>query len=267
MNTMTDARMHSLGALSASVAVAALAVFVAPEVTAQPGGGSSSSTTTSSPGVGGAGGVPGEMRLNIFGTLGFGGETDAEVEFDNPDFDDYDVDDLHMETTNGVGAQFDYALHRYFLLGGRLAFNFAEFDDDRYLDRDHDLDRFMLMNLDVVPKGRLPIAGAPIEFYAAVPIGMSFNFPDGSHEDDLVLPGDTDLGTGVSGNLSVHLGLHYWFNSTIGIMVEQGLYHQQYNFPGHTVVERGPLEDAESDVVVGGHFNQFSVNVGISIGL
>lgn len=260
-------RVHGIFRFAAvSLLTAMLGLCIASTAAAQ--GPPASTSSESTGGAGGTGGTAGEMRLNIFGTLGFGGETDIEVDYDNDDFDDVDFDDINMETTNGVGAQFDYALHEYFLLGGRLAFNFAEFDDDDpgYWDDGDDLDRFMLLNLDVVPKGRLPIAGAPIEFYAAVPLGISMNFPNDSLEDNLIV-GDTSMGSGVSGNASVHLGLHYWFNSNIGIMVEQGWYHQQYTFPGETDVERGPLEDLESDFVATGAFNQFSVNVGISIGL
>lgn len=210
------------------------------------------------------GGVAGDMRINVFGTLGFGGEADGETVLAHPDdrghrhfdFSIHDFDDRDLDTTNGFGAQFDYALHEYFLLGGRLEFNFV--DIEHLYDVDDD--RAVLVNLDVVPKGRLPVAGAPIEFYLAMPVGPTLNFPEDDYEDDY--PGNTDIASGVSWNLSLHAGLHYWFNSSIGVFVEQGWYHQAFEFRGTS-----RFDGHDHDLRTYGDFNQFSVQFGLSIGL
>jgi hypothetical protein len=87
--------------------------------------------------------------------LGFGG--DAEVDGDGEFSGD-------LETT--VGGQFgvDRIVSRYFSLGGEARFGRARWKQ---------YDGTKLIDLDFKPRLRLPLRSSPVEFYAAVPVGLT----------------------------------------------------------------------------------------------
>jgi len=87
--------------------------------------------------------------------LGFGG--DAEV-----DGDDMFTGDL--ETTVGGQLGVDRIVSRYFSLGAEARFGaikWKQFDGSKLID------------LDFKPRLRLPLRSLPLEFYAAVPVGLT----------------------------------------------------------------------------------------------
>ena len=204
----------------------------------------------------------GDSRVSVFGKGGFGGELDGEIrEVDDEDetSEPNELDDADMEMTQGVGAEFAYAVQENVLVGGRLSLNWVNTDE---LD-DQDIDPSRLLNIDVVPRGRLPLSGAPIDLYLAVPVGLTVNFPNDDLDSDFFLA-ETEFGTGVSWNLSVLGGATYWFGSSVGIFAEAGWYHQRVVFPLETTSN---FTDETVEEIYSGVFNQFAATLGVQFGL
>ena len=205
----------------------------------------------------------GDSRVTVFVKGGFGGELDGEIrevddEGEEPS-EPNELDDADMEMTQGLGAEFAHAVQENVLVGGRLSLNWVNTDP---LD-DDDIDRSMLLNVDIVPRGRLPLSGVPIDLYLAVPVGLTVNFPNDDLDADFFL-GETEFGTGVSWNLSVLGGATYWFGSSVGIFAETGWYHQRVVFPLETTSN---FTDETVEEIYSGVFNQFAALIGIQFGL
>lgn len=200
----------------------------------------------------------GGSRVIVVGKAGFGGEAVGEtrefVDGDQEDVDDFE--DVEMEATHGLAGEYSYAVHENFLIGGRLSLNWVNTDN---FD-EAGIDRSLLANLDVVPRGRLPVSGAPIEFYLAVPLGVTLNFPNEDLEDFGFA--EEDFYTGTSLNISVLAGMTYWLGTDVGIFIEEGAYHQRMLFPSQITGS-----DPRIESIYAAGFTQFSVLAGLQIAL
>lgn len=204
----------------------------------------------------------GTSRVSAFGNFGFGGEADGEIRNTDDDEEVADIDDADMETTNGFGAQWSYGILKNVTVGGRATLNW--FSTDSWADQD--IDRSMLLNIDVVPRGRYPLSGVPLELHLAVPVGVTLNFPNDELDQDLdfgpIDVGEVEYATGVSWNLSVLGGATYWITSTFGAFVEGGFYHQKVSLPYEETVG-----DSTTDFVQTLSYNQASLIAGVRLTL
>lgn len=213
--------------------------------------------------AGGDDGAAMAPRISAFGQFGFGGTLDAELETD-PDTIIADDDEYDMKATIGFGAQFDLPLHRYFTAGLRPSLLWYD------VDRDGDLGRYTILNIDLAPKGRYPLAGGAAEAYVTVPVGPTLNFPHSGREERLdsrfidvdVNDSDPDFRTKttVTWNFSVLVGASYMFTPSVGAFLEGGWYNQ-------TVKLVAESESGEPDRTVeeSGAFSQFGLVGGVTL--
>jgi hypothetical protein len=129
--------------------------------------------------------------------LGFGG--DATWDGDG----DFAGD---LKTTVGGQAGFDIVATRHFTLGGEARFGAVKWKVN---------DRTKLVDLDFKPRLRFPLRGAPIEFYAAVPVGMTV--PRLADFED---PGDGPHDEKVGWNLGAGGGMNVFLTEDFGLNVE-----------------------------------------------
>lgn len=217
--------------------------------------GSASNESASGNARGGDGGAAMAPRFSAFGQFGFGGTLDAELETD-PDTVIADDDEFDMNATTGFGAQFDLPLHRFFSAGLRPSLLWYD------LDRDGDLGRYTIVNIDLAPKGRYPLAGGAAEAYVTIPFGPTLNFPHSGREERLdsrfidVTNSDPDFRskTTVTWNFSVLVGASYMFTPTVGAFLEGGWYNQSVKLVAES-------ESGETDRTVEetGAFSQFGL--------
>ena len=195
-------------------------------------------------------------RIMTYGKIGVGGEFEGEIEEQvGGDVDVEDLDDDDMEQTNGFGAEFDYPLHKYFVLGGRLSFDWAVNDSAE----DNDVERSLLLGIDVVPKGRFPLSSIPLELYLAVPLGPSITFPDDDFDQAFGPIGDIEWHAGVSWNISLLVGALYRFGPDFGAFFETGFYRQNLRFLGE-----GEILGQDYEGVVRGGFGQVAFMLGFA---
>lgn len=185
--------------------------------------------------------------------LGVGGE--VEVETTIVGFTGSGDDDL--ELSYGGGFQYVKPLHRYFALGGLLALR--SWSSDAYSDAD--LDRNLLLDIDVVPMGRLPLGDGGIELYLAVPIGLALDFWG---EDGISVGAGgnavvtTDVNTGIGFALAVLVGARFQVAGGFGLFAELG--YQLHSF-SHEAQATSPLGtvDQDFDFALG----QLALNAGV----
>jgi opacity protein-like surface antigen len=173
--------------------------------------------------------------------LGFGGEAELEVDglggFEGED---------DMETGYGLGVAYMHPLHDYFALGGQLAF-FAWTTDAM---EDGDFDRSTLLDLDIVPQGKVAVADN-IELYASLPLGLTLDF---FGEDDIA---GAEIGSGFGFNLGLLFGVRVALNDDFGLLGELGYVYHSFSHPTDTLVGDGPdleVSMGQLAVNVGGYF-------------
>jgi len=136
-----------------------------------------------------------EKPTRIYGGvwLGFGGKIEADG-----------IGDVgNLGRTIGGQAGVDVLLARYFSLGGEV--RVGGFKDSKFDDRNR------LIDFDVKPRLRLPIGGAPLELYLAVPIGLTIprlaDLNGGNQLDENV-----GWNVGVGGGINVFVVHGFAFN-------------------------------------------------------
>jgi len=123
-------------------------------------------------------------------------------------------DDLRL--TFGGGAQYMHPLHRYFVLGGLFSVQSWQSRGQHNAGNG----RSLMLDLDVVPQGRLPITN-DIELYIGLPIGLTVDFLNG--------PTAMAAGVNVSGkdtavgfNFSAVFGARFALSKSVGLLAEVG---------------------------------------------
>ena len=123
------------------------------------------------------------------------------------------------EPTFGFGAKYMHPLHRYFVLGGQLS---LQWWNTQALD-DFNQDRSLLMDLAIVPQGRLPVTDG-IELTLGLPVGLSLDFWGGDGFAFAVGPAaiSADVSTGIGFNLALMFGARFALSDAIGLITELG---------------------------------------------
>jgi len=205
-----------------------------------------------------------EPTYNLKFMLGLGGEAEFEGDIDDIPpiipplvvrqlLDGLNIDQ-DLEPTIGAGFEFDYPLHKYFLLG--FMFSFLSWNTDP--SSDSDVDRSFLLDFSIVPKGRYPFEGSPFAIYVCLPIGFSMDLiDDESLEIAFGQTGVIDADVGVGMNLSVLFGAQVNLESYFGLMMELGYSYHYVSHEGEVSVVGTDLE-GETEV----EMDQFALNLG-----
>lgn len=171
----------------------------------------------------------GSTRLGLFFTSGFGGDVDFRGRFGG--WFDGDPD-----PTVGFGGSVDYAIVRYFALGGVTRFVFW---------REENWDnRAFGWNLSLLPRVRYPFGDA--EVYLGVPFGLQVNAPPEDFRDD--------TSAGVGWNVQLLFGGQYMLTRQFGLFAEMG---------ATWFKTRHDIDPVDDYVRV--RFRQFTLNLGVAI--
>jgi len=183
-------------------------------------------------------------QVKIKPMFAFAGETEGEWEGGASGKIEHD-----NLATLGVGASYEYPLHRYVTVGGLFAFysfNTEELDDDKN-------DRSTGLSFDVLIRGRYPLVNDRLELYAQLPVGLSVTIPNSDFED---YQGVSEAVAGVSWNIALEVGAQYFFTDSIGALVELGWVHRGVSFE---LEYSGGGKNGEFS----GASDQFALNVGV----
>lgn len=184
--------------------------------------------------------------------LGVGGK--VEVEASVAGFNGSVDDDL--ELSYGGGLQYVHPLHEYFALGGLVGLRSWTSDDWD----DANLDRNLLLDIAIMPEGRLPL-NRDVELYLAVPIGLALDFwgEDGINAGaggTTVVA--TDVNTGVGFGVAFLLGGRFVLADGFGLFAELGYQLHSFTHEGHVMVI-GIDADQDFDYDLG----QVAINAGV----
>jgi len=149
--------------------------------------------------------LPGSFRLYGGVRLGVGGN--MHISNDDDEFDNGDAD---LKTSFGLQAGAEWVPVRWFGVGLELRlvpFN-EEFGDQR--------DRFL--DFALKPSFRGALRRIPLEFYGALPIGLSSVFADDPIDEDVF-----DIDVGVGGNIGFMAGMNYFLTPHFGLNFELGV--------------------------------------------
>lgn len=170
--------------------------------------------------------------------LGFGGEGELDAEGLAGDVDG------DLETSYGIGAGYMHPLHDYFALGGQLSLLSWQSE----AGEDADLDRNSLLDLAVVPQGKVAVLDN-LELYATLPVGLSFDFLG---EDDFGNLAEVNTGFGFTFGLM--FGARVAITDQLGLLGELGYVYHSFSHSTETAIGDGP----DLDVSLG----QLSLNLG-----
>jgi hypothetical protein len=132
-----------------------------------------------------------------------------------------------MRPVVGLQAGVDYALARYFALGGELRASFWNTD----LYDSFDVGRSTFIDLVFKPRGGYRFRGFPLEVYGTLPLGFTFALANNDLDD--LYSNVRDMRGGPGLNFGFGAGAAFFFTSRLGINAEMlGIYHW---FRGETV--------------------------------
>lgn len=173
-----------------------------------------------------------DSRLGVKGAFGFGGDAEMKIDSGSSDYDGYDDDyDYYgdgnkikddFETTLGLGVFADFGVTENFSIGPEARFYFwiTEIQDRG------DYGRNSLIDIDITPRLRFPVANGKLELYVALSVGLSVNIMNGDYQDDLEKNG-VEINTGLGWNISPMGGMNYFVTEKLGLFAELGyVYHQ-----------------------------------------
>ena len=184
-------------------------------------------------------------RIGAFVVLGLGGESEVDAEGPGTPFES------DMLTTFGLGVQFEFPVHKLFVLGGGPIISFV---NDESND-DADYGRSILLDASVYPKVRYPFGSGSTtaEVYAAVPVGLSVMFLNGDITDAADDVG-ADISTPFGFNLGFMAGAQVSFAEGWGLFGQLGY---KYHSVAYTIEAPG-FTDTDLDLTYG----QFQLNAG-----
>lgn len=163
--------------------------------------------------------------------LGVGGDAEYKVENLVARGVSYDDETLKadLKTTFGMQLGAGYAW-RFFGIGGELRVSWYGLEND---DFDYDFDEDFeeptssaFVDLIVKPRGGYQLASVPLEFYLAVPIGLSVPL----YEDAEVYGGPIERGWKPGPTIGVTVGASYFFSDHFGVNAEMGWTASWYEF-------------------------------------
>jgi hypothetical protein len=146
--------------------------------------------------------LPGRFRLYGGVRLGVGGTMHRSA-------DDATADDVDLNA--GIGGQLGAELVPVRFFGIGFETRFISFKEDTGDTRD------LLIDLALKPSFRLALRRIPLEFYAALPIGVTIPAADDPNPADSV---DFDYHAGA--NLGFMAGMNYFFSPRLGMNFELG---------------------------------------------
>jgi hypothetical protein len=159
-----------------------------------------------------------------------------------------------LEPSFGIGVKYMHPLHRYFVLGGQLSVLWWNTQGLADLNQD----RSLLLDLALVPQGRLPVTD-DIELTLGLPIGVSFDFWGGDRIAIGPIMFSTDVSTGIGFNLALMFGARFALSEDIGLTTELGyaMHSVSHSFE---VMAAGVGPSADFDISLG----QPVLQVGVS---
>lgn len=188
-------------------------------------------------------------RFAAFGSLGFGGVSKAEVDFQTGL--DSGPDESALDVTLGLGASYDRPLAPFFSLGG-LARAYA-WSADTYAWETRGGNGGLGFDLAVLPRVHVDVK--LVELYLTLPIGFTVASKD---ENRTYLLVDTQYDLGLGYNWGLFAGVQYPLLPGAAAFFEAG-------WLLHTIYQRG---EAEADAAIDGELEQrmgqFTINLGLA---
>ena len=180
--------------------------------------------------------------------LGVGGEADWEV--DVAGFDGSFETDL--EASFGAGVAWMSPLHRYFVLGAELGV--LSWKPDNADDRN------VLLDLALVPQGRLPVSDE-VELTLSVPVGLVVDFWGGDEFSAMAggVSASADVSPGFGFEIGFLLGVRYAVSTDVGLLARLGYVMQSFS---HEV--EGQAAGVGGSVDVNPSLGQPRIQLGVS---
>ncbi len=189
-----------------------------------------------------------ETRLGVFGSVGFGGEVDAEGE---PDFfaavESEDKQDL--DPTLGVGVSYDAALAK--ILSAGILLRFFKWEADRYGWETAGDNAGVGLDISFLPRLRFP--ARKLEIYGALPVGLTL-----ASKEENTIGVDVEYDLGVGYNLGLFGGVQFPIDRDMAVFGELGWQFRSLTTDGNA--EANENLDAELRWDTG----QFTINAGLA---
>jgi hypothetical protein len=190
-----------------------------------------------------------QARIGVFGTAGFGGEAEASVDLESG-VDPAD-DGPELQTSLGLGASYDTPVTQLVSLGGLL--RIASWEAHRYTWEVDGDNTGWAFDFAFLPRLRFEARG--LEFYAAVPLGLTL----ATKEDNLTFFAiDTEYDVGFGYNLGVFGGVQIPLEPNLALFAELG-------WLGRGITQQGHAQgDSSADGELEYSTGQFAVNFGVA---
>jgi hypothetical protein len=151
-------------------------------------------------------------RLGVFGSIGMGGEAEADLDLENA----ADLDDSQdLDATFGAGLSYDAAVAKILSLGA--LFRFYQWSTDNYSWETGGDNRGLGLDIAFLPRLRFP--ARKLEIYFAVPVGLSVASKDDNRTFLIV---DSAYKMGLGHNLGFFGGVQFPIDRDMALFGELG---------------------------------------------
>jgi hypothetical protein len=192
-----------------------------------------------------------DTRLGVFGTVGFGGEVEAEADVDNAT--DPPEEDQDLDTTLGAGFSYDSSVFRMLSLGA--LFRFYSWSADSYSWEGTDDNEGIGFDIAFLPRLRFP--SRKFELYLSTPVGLTLATKEDAQALVLgLIPVDLEYELGFGWNFGVFGGVQFPISRDVALFGELGW--QMRGVSNHAQAEGDGDFEGDLDTKTG----QLTLNVG-----